>query len=57
MQERVAMLGGVLEVGSYRAEIRGAVLAIVLKSHIMPGGQQFDQQQLGQRVADARIEA
>jgi Zn-dependent peptidase ImmA (M78 family)/transcriptional regulator with XRE-family HTH domain len=29
----------------------------VLKSHIMPGGQQFDQQQLGQRVADARIEA
>jgi Zn-dependent peptidase ImmA (M78 family)/DNA-binding XRE family transcriptional regulator len=57
MQERVAMLGGVLEVGSYRSEIRGAVLAIVLKSHIMPGGQQFDQQQLGQRVADARIEA
>ena len=31
--------------------------AIVLKSHIMPGAQQFDQQQLGQRVADARIEA
>jgi Zn-dependent peptidase ImmA (M78 family)/transcriptional regulator with XRE-family HTH domain len=31
--------------------------ANVLKSHIMPGGQQFDQQQLGQRVADARIEA
>src|SRR6266508_5179137 len=57
MQERVAMLGGVLEIGSYRAKIRGAMLAIVLKSHIMPGGQQFDQQQLGQRVADARIEA
>lgn len=29
----------------------------VLKSHIMPWGQQFDEQELGQRVADARIEA
>jgi Zn-dependent peptidase ImmA (M78 family)/DNA-binding XRE family transcriptional regulator len=29
----------------------------VLESHIMPQGQQFDQQELGQRLADARIEA
>jgi Zn-dependent peptidase ImmA (M78 family)/DNA-binding XRE family transcriptional regulator len=39
------------------SSLGGSLPAIVLESHIMPGGQQFDQQQLGQRVADARIEA
>jgi Zn-dependent peptidase ImmA (M78 family)/transcriptional regulator with XRE-family HTH domain len=29
----------------------------VLKPHVMAGGQQFHQQRLGQRIADARIEA